>query len=81
MFLEKEGIDIYSASAIATASLIRALNEGVVDKDALVMLNITGGGEERFKSEHSLHYLKPDLIFGNNPEMEEVKEKLAGLKW
>ena len=81
LFLEKEGIDIYSASAIATATLIRALNEGVVDKDALVMLNITGGGEERFKSEHSLHYLEPDLFFGNNPEMEEVKEKLAGLKW
>ena len=81
LFLKKEGIDIYSASAIATASLIRALNEGVIDRDALVMLNITGGGEERFKKEHSLHYLEPDLFFGNDPEMEEVKGKLAGLKW
>ncbi len=81
LFLTTEGIDIYSASAVATASLIKALNEGMIDKDALVMLNITGGGEERFKREHSLFYLKPDLFFGIQPEMEEVKEKLAGLKW
>ena len=81
LFLEKEGIDIYAASAIATASLIYALNEGLVDRDALVMLNITGGGEERFKLDHSLYYLEPDLFFGMSPEMEEVKEKLGTLKW
>ncbi len=81
LFLKKEGIDIYSASAIATASMIRALNEGVIDRDALVMLNITGGGEERFKKEHSLYYLEPDLLFEDNPDMDEVKHKLAGLKW
>ena len=81
LFLKKEGIDIYSASAIATASLIKSVNEGLIDKDALIMLNITGGGEERFKREHSLHYLEPDLLFGDDPDMEEVKQKLAGLKW
>jgi cysteate synthase len=81
LFLTTEGIDIYSASAVATASLIHALNTGVIDKNALVMLNVTGGGEERFKREHSLFYLEPDLFFGIQPEIEEVKEKLAGLKW
>ncbi|MDY0282123.1 MAG: cysteate synthase [Salinivirgaceae bacterium] len=81
LFLKKEGIDIYSASAIATASLIKSVNEGLIDKDALIMLNITGGGEERFKREHSLHYLKPDLLFDDNPDMEEVKQQLASLKW
>lgn len=45
------------------------------------MLNITGGGEERFKKEHSLFYLEPDLLFGEEPDMHEVNEKLAQLKW
>lgn len=81
LFLAKEGIDIYAASAIAAASLINAVNDGVVDKDALVMLNITGAGEERFKREHKLHFLLPSLHFGMIPDAGEVKEKLAGLSW
>jgi cysteate synthase len=81
LFFETEGIDIYAASAIATASLINALNEGLVDKDALIMLNITGGGEERFKSEHSLHFLEPLLKFGVTPSFDEVKEQLGKITW
>ncbi|MCB9023965.1 MAG: cysteate synthase [Lentimicrobiaceae bacterium] len=81
LFFETEGIDIYAASAIATASLANAVKNGTIDKEALVMLNITGGGEELFKSNHSLHYLEPDLIFGITPTPEEVKEKLSELKW
>jgi cysteate synthase len=81
LYLQTEGIDIYAASAVATASLINAVNEGLVDKDALIMLNITGGGEERFKSEYSLHYLEPTLYFGITPTFDEVKQQLSGLKW
>lgn len=80
-FLQTEGIDIYAASAVATASLINALEEGSVEKDALIMLNITGGGEERFKREHSLFYLEPTLMFGITPTLEDVKAQLEGLKW
>lgn len=81
LFLQTEGIDIYAASAVATASLTNAVKEGLVQKDALIMLNITGGGEERFKSEHSLHYLEPILSFGITPSLDEVKDQLAGLMW
>ena len=81
LFLQTEGIDIYAASAVATASLTNAVKEGLVKKDALIMLNITGGGEERFKSEHSLHYLEPILSFGITPSLDEVKDQLAGLMW
>ena len=81
LFLQTEGIDIYAASAVATASLINALEEGSVEKDALIMLNITGGGEERFKREHSLFYLEPTLMFGITPTLEDVKAQLEGLKW
>ena len=79
LFEELEGIDIHPAAAVATASLIDYAKNGQLDKDAIVMLNITGGGEERFKSEHELHYLKPTLVFDLNPTLDEVREKLGGI--
>ena len=79
LFQELEGIDIHPAAAVATASLIDQANTGKLDKDAIIMLNITGGGEERFKSEKELHYLKPALMFDLNPDIEEVRERLAKL--
>jgi cysteate synthase len=45
------------------------------------MLNITGGGEQRFKDENELFYLKPSLVFDMNPKEEDVKKKLNGLSW
>ena len=36
---------------MATATLIAACKNGTVNKDAIVMLNITGGGEEKLKAE------------------------------
>lgn len=79
LFQDKEGNDLHPAAAVALASLINVVNEGDIKKDALIMLNITGGGEEKFKKEKELHYLKPSLIFDIDPDFEEVKEKLEGL--
>lgn len=80
LFEETEGIDIHIAASVAAASLIEAAKSGKVEKDALIMLNITGGGEKRFASENSpLHYLKPILTFDINPDAEDVKKKLKGL--
>jgi cysteate synthase len=41
------------------------------------MLNITGGGEQKFKAENELFYLKPALVFDMNPNAEFVKEKVG----
>ncbi len=79
LFLETEGIDIHPAAAVATATLIQAAENGSIDKDSLIMLNITGGGENRFKAEKDLFYLKPDLIFDIDPDTEEVKTKVRKL--
>lgn len=76
LFEETEGIDIHPAAGIATASLIKAVNENMVEKDAIIMLNITGGGEKRFASENELVYLKPDIIFDLDPKVEDVHNKL-----
>ena len=79
LFETTEGNDIHPAAAVATASLIKAVNENRVEKDAVIMLNITGCGEERFKREHPLFMLKPSVIFGFNPSIEEVTEKIPTL--
>jgi len=79
LFEKLEGNDIHPASGVATATLIQAVKDGLVDKDDLVMLNITGGGEERFKREKEIIYLKPSHVFDNNPPLEEVKEVLYKL--
>ena len=77
LFEETEGIDIYHAAAVATASLQQAVEKGTVKPDDVVMLNITGGGEKRFQSEHELSYLKPDHIFKIDFTKEEVERVLA----
>lgn len=70
LFERLEGIDIHPASAVATASLIKSCH--AIDKEAIVMLNITGGGEKRMKEGKQLHHLKPSKVFGINPDPREV---------
>ncbi len=81
LFLELEGIDIHPAAAIATATLIKSVEDNTVDKDSLIMLNITGGGEQKFKNDRELHYLKPNIIFDIDPDEDYVKDKLRSLVW
>jgi len=79
LFLELEGNDIHPASAVATATLIEAVKDGTVKKEDVIMLNITGGGEQKFKKENELFYLKPEIICDINPNEEEVREKIRAL--
>ena len=79
LFLQLEGNDIHPASAVAVASLMQAINDNRLDKDAIVMLNITGGGEERMKNGKTLHYLTPSEVFDINPAFENVQASLRKL--
>jgi cysteate synthase len=79
LFLETEGIDIHPAAAVATATLIDAAKKGLVKKDDLIMLNITGGGEAKFKSEKELFYLKPSIIFDINTGTPEIHKAVTEL--
>lgn len=72
LFRKTEGIDIYHASGIAIAGMIKSINSGKVDKDKVIMLNVTGGGEERFKSTHNVALGKPDLIIDNRTDVKEI---------
>ena len=79
LFKECEGIDIEPAAAVAVASLQQALEQGKVEKEATIMLNITGGGIGRFKSENQFYHKKPDLIFAVDADPEFIREKVLNL--
>lgn len=74
IFEKLEGIDIHPAAAVATASLINETKSGNLSSDAVIMLNITGGGEKRFKKENEVFHLKASHIFDLNPDEKEVIE-------
>ncbi|MDE6624418.1 MAG: cysteate synthase [Alistipes sp.] len=79
LFQETEGADIHPAAAVATASLIKAVADGRIDKSATVMLNITGGGEQLFREGKELWHLQPSLVFPLDPDAEEVMTKTEAL--
>ena len=78
-FLELEGIDIYSAAAVAVCSLAKAVEEGAVRKEETIMLNITGGGEALTKEHHDVTYAKPDAVIDSFLPPEEVINIVDGL--
>ncbi len=81
LFEETEGVDIYHAAAVATASLQQAVGKGTVKADDVVMLNITGGGEQRFRNEHQVYDLKPLQVFRLGFTKEDVEKVMDALKW
>ena len=72
LFNDLEGIDIHPAPAVALASLIKMVDSNLIDKDACIMLNITGAGEEAAKKNRELFYLKPIKTFALNATVDEV---------
>lgn len=78
-FAELEGIDIHDAPAVAVASLVAAIKEGAVKKDETIMLNITGGGEERAKSEQNIFYAKPHLVLNPDLPTDEILNSVKQL--
>ena len=50
-----------------------------MEKDATIMLNITGAGEQAFKREHETYSLEPAKVFPLNVTAEEVVEFVEGL--
>ena len=72
LFKELEGIDIHPAAGVALASLIKMVDAGEIAKDACIMLNITGAGEEAVKRGREMWHLKPSKVFSLTPYIDEV---------
>ena len=77
-FFNTEGVDIFPAAATAVASLKKAVEEGKVGKDEVIMLNVTGGGMlNATKAGFSLK--KPDLVLSPDLPYEEIVTKVDKL--
>jgi len=62
LFRESEGIDPLSPGAVALASLKQAIYHGEVHRDDTILLNISGGGQERYKAENECEVIEPVAI-------------------
>ncbi|MCK9638978.1 MAG: cysteate synthase [Prolixibacteraceae bacterium] len=79
LFLKYEGNDVEPAAAVAVASLIKAVEENLVEKNGVIMLNITGGGLEKFKKENNINYQAPEKIFALDADPLATKREIAGM--
>lgn len=78
-FATLEGIDIHNAAAVAVASLAQAAAEGIVKSDEVIMLNITGAGEELAKSEGKIFYAAPHLVLDPSSKEEDIISQVENL--
>ncbi len=67
-FESLEGIDILPPSAVAAASLLKAVEAGNVGKDDIILLNIAGGGFKRLKEDLTLFQVEPAVTV-NDPDV------------
>jgi len=81
LFQHTEGIDIVPAAGVAVAALLRASEGGQVPKEETVLLNITGGGEERLKQDMKTYRVEPVYVSKNISD-KGIEELLCELlKW
>ena len=80
LFEETEGIDIDPAGAVAFATLLKAAQNDAVEKEALVLLNITGGGRQRQQLDKELVPARPALQLSEKEiPLDETLEKVIDL--
>jgi cysteate synthase len=73
LFESREGIDILPPAAVAVAALVQACEQGIVDRSRRVLLNITGGGQERLAEDMPLHMVEPaERVFGPDAAVEQI---------
>ncbi len=80
LFEQKEGRDICAEAGVALASLIMKTKENLLDKNAIYMLNITGGGMGALAAEYELKQAKAHLTVAKDEIGSEVSlEKINSL--
>lgn len=68
LFESLEGIDILPPSAVAVASLLKAVKTGNVGTEDIILLNIAGGGYIRLKEDFTLFQISP-VAHAKNPDV------------
>ncbi|MGB0329677.1 MAG: pyridoxal-phosphate dependent enzyme, partial [Candidatus Poseidoniaceae archaeon] len=71
-----EKIDIMTPGAIAAASLVQAVENGTVNPNDCVLLNISGGGVKRLKEDIETRQIEPWLNVKKADAVDAILEKL-----
>ena len=80
LFEETEGIDIDPAGAVAFATLLKAARYDGIEKEAQVLLNITGGGRHRRQLDNELIVARPALELDEGEVLlDRALDKIADL--
>lgn len=79
LFAESEGVDICSAASVAVASLVKAVANGSITSDEVIMLNVTGGGEVRYRNEHVTTAMRPDRIVDAGYKYDDIVDVVKSL--
>lgn len=69
LFETHEEAHISEEAAVATASLVAAVRDQDVSRDATIMLNITGGGLRRYMQEHAVYPVEPQRVIMPDDEV------------
>jgi cysteate synthase len=77
LFDELEGIDIHPAAGAALGSLIQAAEKGKINPGETVLLNISGGGMNRFREDEEVRDLEVDKFVDKDAPPEDVMEVLG----
>ena len=73
---EIEEIDVLTPAKVALASLIQAKEEGKVDEDDCILLNVSGGGVERLKQEKDTKIVTPWMIDTKENLVDKILDSL-----
>ncbi len=80
LFQEQEGCDVCPEAGVAIASMIEALSTRQINRESIIMLNITGGGFERIRKELKPQFIEPDVIINPDISNEKLESQLGKIK-
>jgi len=82
LFESEEGIDLVAAASVAAASLIKAVDEGLVKKEAKILLNITGGGYKRLREDYKMYEIEERMKINQGSSaqlpLDEIEREVKG---
>ncbi|MBU8913718.1 MAG: cysteate synthase [Spirochaetales bacterium] len=76
LFLKTEGIDASPAAAVAVADLIQATKNGTIERDEIVMLNLTGGGVDLVAENEDVRLIPPTRIINSEESDAESVDRI-----
>lgn len=76
LWMSVENVKPNPAASVALASLVQATEDGKINRDSCVFLNMTGGGIERAREELDFERMKSVASLGVDATDEEIAEVL-----